>query len=93
MTSAASFAPCVTIANGMNPSLFLSYPGAPFGATPDFAGTVVYSKLPTVFSLQALFPPLSGVRIVESKSQTVLTAWQVVPGILQTPVHTHISVS
>ncbi|KAJ7809224.1 hypothetical protein B0H14DRAFT_3151670 [Mycena olivaceomarginata] len=74
------------IANGMNPSLFLSYPGAPFGATPDFAGTVVYSKLPTVFSLQPVPPPLTGVMIVELNSQTVLTAWKVVPGILQTPV-------
>ncbi|KAJ6583418.1 hypothetical protein DFH09DRAFT_1075837 [Mycena vulgaris] len=74
------------IANGLNPSLFLSYSGAPFGATPDFAGTVVYSELPTVFSLQPVPLPLSGFNIVEVNSQTVLTAWQVVPGILQTPV-------
>ncbi|KAJ7246675.1 hypothetical protein C8J57DRAFT_1724739 [Mycena rebaudengoi] len=74
------------IANGLNPSLALSYPGAPFGATPDFASPVVYSNLPTVFSLLPLPPPSPGFRIQESISKTVLTSWQVVPGILQTPV-------
>ncbi|KAJ6484220.1 hypothetical protein C8R45DRAFT_1215007 [Mycena sanguinolenta] len=61
------------IANGLNSSLFLSYPALPFGGgNPDLAGVVVYSRYPATFSFQTVS---GGVRIVEVISGTALTSW------------------
>ncbi|KAJ7244812.1 hypothetical protein C8J57DRAFT_1242480 [Mycena rebaudengoi] len=75
-----------SIANGLDSSLFLSYPGAPFGGPANFAGAVVYSKLPANFSLQPRAPPTPGFFIVEFNSKAALTSWPAVPGNQQTPV-------
>jgi hypothetical protein len=42
------------IANGLNSSLFLSYPAAPFNGNPFGAELVVFSKFPATFSLQPI---------------------------------------
>ncbi|KAJ7713297.1 hypothetical protein B0H16DRAFT_1899568 [Mycena metata] len=74
------------IANGLNTSLFLSYPAAPFAGSPDLAGTVVFSEFPAVFSLEVIAPPSSAVSIVEVTHQLALTSWPSVPGVDAVPV-------
>ncbi|KAJ7437333.1 hypothetical protein FB451DRAFT_1193324 [Mycena latifolia] len=74
------------IANGLNTSLFLSYPAAPFAGNPAQAGAVVFSEFPAVFSLQVVAPPSSAVSIVEVTHQLALTSWPSVPGVNAAPV-------
>ncbi|KAJ7448732.1 hypothetical protein FB451DRAFT_1187549 [Mycena latifolia] len=74
------------IANGLNMSLFLSYPAAPFAGNPAQAGAVVFSEFPAVFSLQVVAPPSSAVSIVEVTHQLALTSWPSVPGVNAAPV-------
>ncbi|KAJ7037026.1 hypothetical protein C8F04DRAFT_1393831 [Mycena alexandri] len=74
------------IANGLNESLFLSYPAAQFDGSPDQAGTAVFSKFPAVFSLQVITPSSPAVFIVEVTHQQALTSWHSVPGVNGAPV-------
>ncbi|KAF8126421.1 hypothetical protein K438DRAFT_1890600 [Mycena galopus ATCC 62051] len=67
------------IANGLNPSLFLSYPAAAFNGNPFGAAVIVYSEFPTTFTLQPLTPPAVGFNIVEPTG-LLLTSWALVPG-------------
>ncbi|KAJ6490102.1 hypothetical protein C8R45DRAFT_992683, partial [Mycena sanguinolenta] len=66
------------IANGLNSSLFLSYPAAAFGGNPAGAELVVSSKFPATFTLQ---PIGSGtIRILESTTGNLaLTSWKALP--------------
>ncbi|KAJ6579709.1 hypothetical protein DFH09DRAFT_1360904 [Mycena vulgaris] len=73
------------IANGLNSSLFLSYPAAAFNGNPYAAELVVFSKFPATFSLQPVGSSGNTVRIVEVSSQLALTSWKAVPGMSGAP--------
>ncbi|KAJ6553638.1 hypothetical protein B0H10DRAFT_2125246 [Mycena sp. CBHHK59/15] len=75
------------IASGMNSSLFLSYPAAPFGGAPNQGGTVVFSdQFPAEFTLNVVAPPSPGISIVEVSHKQALTSWPAVPGVNESPV-------
>ncbi|KAJ7832616.1 hypothetical protein B0H13DRAFT_2112206, partial [Mycena leptocephala] len=63
------------IANGLNSSLFLSYPAAAFNGNPYGAELVVFSKFPATFSLQPIGSSGNTVQIVEVCSQLELTSY------------------
>ncbi|KAJ7887206.1 hypothetical protein B0H13DRAFT_2043187 [Mycena leptocephala] len=63
------------IANGLNSSLFLSYPAAAFNVNPYGAELVVFSKFPATFSLQPIGSSGNTVQIVEVCSQLELTSY------------------
>ncbi|KAF7326471.1 hypothetical protein MVEN_02614100 [Mycena venus] len=73
------------LANGLNSSLFLSYPAATFGGNPYGAELVVSSKFPATFSLQPIGSSGTSVRIVELGSGLALTSWKAVPGMSGAP--------
>ncbi|KAJ7876396.1 hypothetical protein B0H13DRAFT_1893693 [Mycena leptocephala] len=73
------------IANGLNSSLFLSYPAAAFNGNPYGAELVVYSKFPANFFLQPIGSSGTTVRIVEFSSKLVLTSWKTVAGFPVAP--------
>ncbi|KAJ7832503.1 hypothetical protein B0H13DRAFT_2429641 [Mycena leptocephala] len=73
------------IANGLNSSLFLSYPAAAFNGNPYSAELVVFSKFPAAFSLQPIGSSGNTVQIVEVSSQLALTSLKAVPGMSGAP--------
>ncbi|KAJ7650846.1 hypothetical protein FB45DRAFT_1018218 [Roridomyces roridus] len=77
------------IANALNSTLKLSYPTAPFGGNPHFAGLIVSEHFPATFSLQTVSG--NGVRIVEVTSGHTLTSWATAGNSAQSPVRQLVS--
>ncbi|KAK6988064.1 hypothetical protein R3P38DRAFT_2574020 [Favolaschia claudopus] len=73
------------IANGLDSSLFLSYPAAAFGGNAYGAELIVSSKFPATFALQTISASANTVRIVEVGSGRALTSWKAVPGMSGAP--------